>query len=263
MGQKAENRERSAELAENEMTIDELARRAGATVRNVRAYQTRGILPPPQMVGRTGRYGPEHLSRLRLVGKLQERGYSLAAIADVVSAWEQQQSVAQLLGFERTFSGESPGSGPGHVTRDELLAMFPTQDRARIDWMIEQAVSVKVLAPRTDGTFDVLSPALLQVGADLFAAGVPLEAAYEELVVLREEASKMALRFFSLFLQHVWKPWEDAGRPMDELPDLLDALRRLKPLPALAVSAVLEEALDEHAMAVIEAEVARARNERQ
>ena len=47
------------------LTIDELAARAGTTVRTVRFYSTKGLLPPP-VIGarRVGHYGPEHLSRL-------------------------------------------------------------------------------------------------------------------------------------------------------------------------------------------------------
>ncbi|MDP8987506.1 MAG: MerR family transcriptional regulator, partial [Actinomycetota bacterium] len=39
------------------MTIDDLAREAGCTTRNIRSYQTLGLLPPPSIVGRVGYYG--------------------------------------------------------------------------------------------------------------------------------------------------------------------------------------------------------------
>ena len=48
-------------------TIDELAREAGMTVRNVRSHHARGLLPPPEVRGRTGFYGTEHVERLRLI----------------------------------------------------------------------------------------------------------------------------------------------------------------------------------------------------
>jgi hypothetical protein len=56
------------------LTIDQLAREAGTTVRNVRAYQERGLLPPPDREGRVGVYGEGHLARLRLIASLAERG---------------------------------------------------------------------------------------------------------------------------------------------------------------------------------------------
>ena len=40
--------------AGREFTIDELARVAGTTVRNVRAYQDRALLAPPERRGRAG-----------------------------------------------------------------------------------------------------------------------------------------------------------------------------------------------------------------
>ena len=56
--------------------IDELARLAGATVRNIRVYQDRGLLAPPRRDGRVGIYTDAHLARLRLIGQLYKRGYS-------------------------------------------------------------------------------------------------------------------------------------------------------------------------------------------
>ncbi|MFF4489282.1 MerR family transcriptional regulator [Streptomyces sp. NPDC001544] len=70
-----------ADAGEPALTIDELAARAGVTVRTVRFYATRGLLPPP-VIGprRVGRYGPGHLARLALIEELQQQGMTLAAI---------------------------------------------------------------------------------------------------------------------------------------------------------------------------------------
>src|SRR5580693_8475137 len=62
------------------LTVDQLARRAGTTTRNVRAFQTLGLLPRPTLRGRTGHYGPEHLDRLRAILRLQQAGFSLGAL---------------------------------------------------------------------------------------------------------------------------------------------------------------------------------------
>ena len=58
----------------DELTIDELARETGMTVRNIRAHQSRGLLPPPEVRARTGYYGPEHVDRLRLITNMQAEG---------------------------------------------------------------------------------------------------------------------------------------------------------------------------------------------
>src|SRR5687768_2206317 len=92
--------------------IDDLAREAGATVRNVRAYQDRGLLPPPRREGRVGIYTDAHLARLRLIGQLLERGYTLANIAELVDAWERGHGLGDLLGLgaalAEPFSDEAP-----------------------------------------------------------------------------------------------------------------------------------------------------------
>ncbi|MFF8970943.1 MerR family transcriptional regulator [Streptomyces sp. NPDC014995] len=74
------------ETEEPALTVDELAARAGVTVRTVRFYSTRGLLPPP-VIGprRVGHYGPAHLARLALIEELQRQGMTLAAIERYLS----------------------------------------------------------------------------------------------------------------------------------------------------------------------------------
>src|SRR4051795_4140254 len=62
------------------MTIDELARRTGMTVRTLRAPQPRGLVPPPEVRGRTGYYGDAHVSRIELIQELQTDGFNLESI---------------------------------------------------------------------------------------------------------------------------------------------------------------------------------------
>src|SRR5437660_261885 len=94
------------------LTIDELARAAGTTVRNVRVYQDRGLLAPPERRGRLGLYGPDHLRRLRLVLRMLGRGYPLAAIRELVEAWEEQRDIASVLGLEEAITAPYQSEGP-------------------------------------------------------------------------------------------------------------------------------------------------------
>src|SRR5919204_2454588 len=98
------------------MTIDELARAAGTTSRNVRAYQTRGLLPPPRVSGRVGYYDEGHLARLRLIAQAQARGFSLAAIGELLRAWEEGRGISDLLGFEEALT--APWSDEPEVRLD-------------------------------------------------------------------------------------------------------------------------------------------------
>ncbi|MFZ4295624.1 MerR family transcriptional regulator, partial [Streptomyces cellulosae] len=79
------------------LTIDELAARAGVTVRTVRFYGTKGLLPPPVLgPRRVGRYGREHLARLELIEELQSRGMTLAAIERYLAQLPPDLSVRDL-----------------------------------------------------------------------------------------------------------------------------------------------------------------------
>src|ERR1700710_828471 len=62
------------------LTIDQLAERTGISVRTIRFYAGRGLLPAPQLRGRTGLYGPGHPARVELVSELSGLGFTLAAI---------------------------------------------------------------------------------------------------------------------------------------------------------------------------------------
>src|SRR4051812_33612180 len=94
------------------LTLDELARAAGTTVRNLRGDQDRGLLPPPERRGRLGVYGPDHLRRLRLVLRMLGRGYPLAAIRELVEAWEEQRDIGSVLGLEEVITAPYQTEGP-------------------------------------------------------------------------------------------------------------------------------------------------------
>ncbi|MBL1077099.1 MerR family transcriptional regulator [Nocardia sp. 2] len=84
-------------MAENGLSVEELAGRVGVPTSTVRMYQSRGLLHAPRRVGRAVRYDDSHLERLQLVQRLQERGFSLTSIAALLTARAQGASVADLL----------------------------------------------------------------------------------------------------------------------------------------------------------------------
>jgi DNA-binding transcriptional MerR regulator len=80
------------------MTIDQLAATTGTTSRRIRSYQTLGLLPHPELRGRTGLYGDDHVSRVSAILRLQERGFSLESLAALFSALEAGDTLADVLG---------------------------------------------------------------------------------------------------------------------------------------------------------------------
>src|SRR5664279_541008 len=104
---------------EQQMTIDQLAQTTGLTVRNVRNYQSRGLIPPPEVQGRIGYYGAEHLARLALIREMQAQGFNLAAIAHLL---EQASGASEeVLGFTRSLMTPFETEAPEIVGRGELL----------------------------------------------------------------------------------------------------------------------------------------------
>ncbi|MBD1320645.1 MerR family transcriptional regulator [Gordonia hankookensis] len=80
--------------------IDDLARISGVTTRNIRVYRERGLLPPPHRVGRVTLYSDSHVSRLALISSMLSRGYTIAHIDELITAWQNGRQIADVLGLE-------------------------------------------------------------------------------------------------------------------------------------------------------------------
>jgi DNA-binding transcriptional MerR regulator len=229
-------------MTSDTMTIDELARRAGTTTRNVRAHQTRGLLPPPRMVGRVGHYDSHHLVRLAYIDRLQHRGFSLAAIRDLIRGWDEGLSLTEVLGFEDALTAPWTDEVPEHLTAAQLLELFP--DIGDDPTLVDQAVAAGVLTPDGDG-YLAPSPRLLRVGAELVSWGVPLGAAIDQAGQLRADMGVVARRMVKMFESHVWEPFVAAGFPADRLPAVTAALQKVRPVTATTVLSVLARAMEE------------------
>jgi DNA-binding transcriptional MerR regulator len=223
------------------MTIDELAQQSGVTSRNIRAYQTRGLLPPPRVEGRVGYYDQSHLERLRYVGSLQERGFSLASIQCLLEAWDEGRDLQDVLGFEEALTAPWSDEKPERFALDRLLEMFP--EVAEDPSLLERAVDLGLLGPDGDA-FEAPSPKLLQVGAELVAAGIPLRAALDEYERLKADAARIATRFVALFEDNVWQRFVDDGLPPERLAEVTASLQRARPMAALAMEATLAHAME-------------------
>src|SRR6476659_3192479 len=129
---------------DTELTVDELAARAGVTVRNLRAYSARGLLPPPHMVGRTGYYGREHVARLLLVREMLAEGYSLAMIERTLASAPPTASSATLALHRALLSPWLPPE-PETVTGAELAARAGVaEDSAVVDRLVELGLVERV-----------------------------------------------------------------------------------------------------------------------
>src|ERR687888_910372 len=104
--------------AEASMTIDELARRTGMTVRNIRAHQSRGLVPPPEVRGRTGYYGDDHVARIELIKELQADGFNLESIRKLLEG--AGGSSSEVLDFSRALRAPFEDEQPEIVSAEEF-----------------------------------------------------------------------------------------------------------------------------------------------
>lgn len=207
------------------MTIEELARRTGMTVRNIRAHQTRGLLPPPVVRARTGFYGPEHAARLELIKEMQASGFNLTAIAHVLEM-APAGAGEELLRLERMLMAPWEEEQPEVVSLDDLGRRFGAIDAATL----ARVTSMGLLRDLGDGTFEVPSPALLGAGEEVVALGIPLDHALAVVEKVQRHAKGVAREFVRLFVQDVWRPFKDAGMPQEQLPQIRKSLEKLRSL---------------------------------
>jgi DNA-binding transcriptional MerR regulator len=232
-----------SQAANSEFRIDELAQRAGTTVRNIRAYQDRGLLPPPRRSGRVGLYSPAHLARLRLIGQLLGRGYTLANIAELLAAWDSGQNLGDLLGREAALT-EPWSERPSNVfSLEELAQLLRLADKALGPGNpLDQALADGFVRPAAGG-YTVESLRLLKVGSEFIAAGVPMSALLATRRALGDRMAEVAAIFVDLVVTHVFSPLGEPI-PADQVPRLAELVRRLRPLVQEAVAAELDAAME-------------------
>jgi DNA-binding transcriptional MerR regulator len=222
----------SDEDADRELTVDELAARVGVTVRNVRAYSARGLLPPPRLAGRTGYYGREHVARLLLVREMLAEGYSLAMIERTLASAPSTASSTTLALHRALLSPWLPPE-PEVMTGAELAARAGVaEDTVLVDRLVELG-----LVERADeGILRVLDPALLTAGLQVVGLGVsPLDLIAAQRRV-NEHVREIAQTYVDMFLRSDWESLVDADGP-DQLEQVRDTVARLQPAAAQALLA--------------------------
>ena len=170
-----------------ELTVDELAARAGLPVRTIREYQTIGLLPSPERRGRVGIYRGAHLARLELIGRLQDRGYSLAGIRDLIGSWRDGADLGEVLGLEadQLVHLDEPGAP---ATPDQLATLLPTLVPHRLDDLLATGV-IEACGP---DRYCIPSPSLLQLTVDAIAAGYQPDAVLALLTTIRDATADIA-----------------------------------------------------------------------
>jgi len=229
---------------EQEYTIDELARVAGTTVRNVRAYQDRGLIAPPVRRGRAGVYSEAHLGRLRIINQLLERGFTIANIKELVDAWERGQDLDHVLGLDSVIAGTWSIETPIYISPDEVAEIFGD---AINEETLARALKIGLFEVEGD-RIKVPSPRILQAGIELYKAGVPLAALLREIEVLREDTDRLTRSFVQLIANNLIEPLSPKSLPSPEqIAHIGQVIERLRPLAEMVVNAEMAKGLRRHA----------------
>ncbi|MFB8776406.1 MerR family transcriptional regulator [Streptomyces broussonetiae] len=180
------------------LTVDELAAQAGVTVRTVRFYSTRGLLPPP-VIGprRVGQYGRAHLARLELIEELQRQGMTLAGIERYLQQLPPDLS-AHDLAIQRAVVASWAPDSEELVTREELQRRA---GRALDDDEVERLAAMDVVRSGPDGYH--VDPGVLRLGVRLLDVPLSQEAILAARKVLTEHSRAAAQDLARLFLDEV------------------------------------------------------------
>ncbi|MDQ0489937.1 DNA-binding transcriptional MerR regulator [Streptomyces thermodiastaticus] len=202
-----------------EYRMEELARLAGITVRTLRFYRERKLIPPPRREGRVAWYDDQHLARLRTITALLERGHTLNGIAELAEAFDSGRGVGDLLGMEVPTE-----ETPVRLTPEELADHFAGEVTPE---NLAAALDLGYLG--VDGEEIVhISRRLLEVSSALVREGIPLGEVLRTGAEVRTHADALADLFADLILRHA--------------PE--ETLHRLRPLARSVVDAELSLALD-------------------
>lgn len=238
---------------ERELTVDQLAATVGVTVRNVRAYSARGLLPPPRMVGRTGYYGREHVARLLLVREMLAEGYSLAMIERTLASAPATSSSTTLALHRALLSPWLPPE-PETLTGAELAARAGVPESAEL---VDRLVGLGLVERLGNGRLRVLDPALLTAGLQVVALGVPPEELITAQAQVNEHVREIARTYVDMFVRTGWRAFVEAGAPPEELDRIRATVSRLQPVAAQALLAAFRTEMAAAVEAAVETELSR------
>ena len=176
--------------AKGEMTIRELAERSGMTVRNIRAHQARGLLPPPVVRGRTGFYNDDHVARIELTREMQADGLNLEAIRRVLES--SDGAAGEIFDFTRAIRVPFEDETPEIYDADELATTWGAD--ALNPKLVAHGEKLGILRMLSDGRVEVISPRMQEAAVELAKLGIGAEAAMGVADELRRHAEGVGPR---------------------------------------------------------------------
>ena len=219
------------------LTLDELTEQVGISVRNIRFYTTKGLVPPPIRRGRSGYYSADHVARLELVRELSAHGFTLAAIEKYVARIPADAS-PETIALHRTLLAPWMAELPETVSRRELVRRA---GRPLSDDDLDTLHALGIVYPTKQGKFQV-ALSHLPVGVALLDLGMPTEAALAAQDIFTAHGRAIADELTELFRLKVWPAYKEGGAGPEELREIVE---RFKPVTVAALVNAYESAVNE------------------
>ena len=219
------------------LTLDELTERVGMSVRNIRFYTSKGLVPPPIRRGRSGYYSADHVARLQLVQELQGHGFTLSAIERYVAGIPADASPEDIA-LHRTMLAPWMADSWEELTRG---ALEQRAGRPLSDADLETLAALGVVEPAGRGAFRA-SMSQLGVGLGLLDLGYPVEAARAAAAVYASHGRAIAEELYELFRTKVWPVYKEQGVTPETIQEVVE---RLKPLSIASLVQAYESGMDE------------------
>jgi DNA-binding transcriptional MerR regulator len=225
--------------ATGEYRIDDLARLAGTTTRNVRVYRDRGLLPAPLRVGRIALYNDTHLTRLRLIISMLDRGYTIANVHEMLSAWEQGKNLGDVLGLETALVGSWATEKP------ETMTTLDAEQLVADPKAFARLVALQLI--RTDGAqTTLLRPQLIHAFTTIRDHGISIDKlidVHEQIVPHIDQISGILVRTGAEHVATRLAPGE--ALPEDtEIAELITMLIRFRTQAVASVTATLTASIE-------------------
>lgn len=228
-----------------ELTIDELAHETGVSSRNIRYYQTRGLLPPPRVKGRSGVYGQQHIDRLALLDELKSEGLNLQAISFLLGG-AGNVDTEELRGLKRAILDSWGSSDPVQMPVEELTEQLQLSEEEEAAEYFQRAVELDLIELTDDEeVVRILLPDILTAGRELMGMGVSFDRALDVLATIREHAGAVAEAYVEMFDEAVLAPWDARGRPDEEWREIRESVERLRPIAGDALLAVFNQLIQQ------------------
>lgn len=222
-----------------EYRIDDLARLAGTTTRNVRVYRDRGLLPPPLRVGRIALFNDTHLTRLRLITSMLDRGYTLAHVHEMLSAWAEGKNLSDVLGLETAIVGTWA------TEKSETMPYADAQRLVNDPHAFDRLVALRVI--RVDGEAATITrPKLIEAFNEIRGYGASMDKLvdlHEQVLPLIDEISGLLVRAGAEHVADRLKPGEALAADA-EIADLITMLVRLRTVAVATVTATLASSIE-------------------